>query len=55
MGARTWEDATLDAVRREAARNPGGRFSRESLITNELERIVAETGSDGKTPHQTLS
>lgn len=49
-----WRDAVWAAVQREAERSKGG-FTRRQLIENELDRICRETGSEGRTPEQTLS
>lgn len=52
---RLWREAVWDAVLREAARSSDRRVTRSDLIDRELGRIVAETGSVGLTPEQTLS
>ena len=49
----SWRDAVWQAAQRQTATGAG--FTREALIANELARIVAETGSTGATPAQTLS
>lgn len=49
-----WRDSVWAAVRRQAAAN-GGAFTRAGPLAEELPRIVAETGSRGETPEQTLS
>jgi putative restriction endonuclease len=43
------------AVTRVIRRSGRRTFSRQELIDHELDRIVEETRSDGRTPHQTLS
>jgi len=53
--ARTWSEAVDAAVRRFVARTGSPVFSRQALIDAELDAIVADTGSAGATPHQTLS
>lgn len=47
-----WRQAVWEAVQRRAAK---GAVTRADLIAFELERIVADVGSKGATPHQTLS
>lgn len=47
-----WRNAVWEAVQRRAH---NGYFTRADLIDHELDRIVAEVGSRGQTPHQTLS
>jgi hypothetical protein len=49
-----WRDSVWAAVRRRAAAS-GGAFTRADLLAGELAQIVAETGSQGKSPEQTLS
>ena len=49
-----WRDSVWAAVRRRAV-DSGGAFTRAELIAAELPQIVAETGSKGDTPEQTLS
>lgn len=53
MGA--WTDAVAAAVRRMAAKSRDGNFMRQDLIDQELPTIVANVGSEGATPEQTLS
>lgn len=55
FGMMTWSEAVEAAVRRRAARNDDGLFTRTALIEDELEQIVDDCGSTGATPHQTLS
>jgi hypothetical protein len=55
MLPRNWRDSVLDAMRRRAARDPEGVVHRNDLIRHELDQIVAESESDGRTPEQTLS
>lgn len=50
--ASKWKKAVWDAVQRRAR---SGLVTREALIDFELPRIIAEVGSVGQTPHQTLS
>jgi putative restriction endonuclease len=53
--ARSWSEAVDAAVRRFVARTGSSVFTRQALIDAELDAIVAEVGSAGATPHQTLS
>jgi putative restriction endonuclease len=55
MAGRDWSEVVEEAVRRhvDSTRDPG--FTRQELIDAELDRIVSETGSEGETPHMTLS
>lgn len=52
---RSWSDAVADAVRRHVSNSNSSLFTRQALIDAELDAIVADTGSAGATPHQTLS
>jgi hypothetical protein len=49
----TWRDAVWAAIQRQASH--GASFSRQELITGQLEAIKADVGSVGATPAQTLS
>lgn len=51
----SWTIAVENAVRRHVAKTGSSIFSRQALIDSQLDAIVAETGSAGATPHQTLS
>lgn len=53
--AKTWTDAIDAAVRRHVARTGSPVFTRQALMDAELDAIIADTGSAGATPHQTLS
>ena len=55
MAGVDWSGSVEIAVRRLAARQGSMAFTRASLIDEELERIVHETGSRGATPAMTLS
>lgn len=55
MSGKNWSEAVTDAVRRHVARTGSALFTRQALIDAELDAIVADTGSAGATPHQTLS
>lgn len=50
-----WRDAVLDALHRFSARHGTRLVDRQSLISEEMDQIVRETGSQGQTPEQTLS
>lgn len=51
----TWKEAVEAAVKREAARNANGVFTRQDLLANERARIQADCGGGGETPEQTIS
>ena len=53
MSLRT--EALRAAVRRQAATSPDGSFTRQVLLDDEMDRIVADAGCEGATPHQTMS
>lgn len=55
MVGRSWSEAVATAVRRHVAKTGSRLFTRQALIDAELDAIVADTGSAGATPHQTLS
>jgi putative restriction endonuclease len=55
VSARDWSEVVEAAVRRHVSATGSAEFSRQELCDAELARIVEETGSQGKTPHQTLS
>lgn len=55
MAGRDWSEVVEEAVRRHAGQSANSEFTRQELCDAELDWIVAETGSEGKTPHQTLS
>jgi putative restriction endonuclease len=44
-----------EAVRRHVGSTGDPVFTRQELIDSEMNRIVSETGSEGATPHMTLS
>lgn len=52
---RRWRDSVASGVTRVVRRSGRRTFSRNELIDHELGRIVEETRSAGRTPHQTLS
>jgi putative restriction endonuclease len=53
--SKSWTEAVTDAVQRHVAKTGSSIFTRQALIDAELDAIVADTGSAGATPHQTLS
>lgn len=55
MAGRNWSEAVTNAVRRHVAETGSPIFTRQALIDSQLDAIVADTGSAGATPHQTLS
>jgi putative restriction endonuclease len=55
MAGRDWSEVVEEAVRRHVASTGNQDFTRQELIDAELDRIVSETGSEGATPHMTLS
>lgn len=55
MADKSWSKAVISAVRRHVQRTGSTIFSRQALIDGEMEAIVADTGSTGATPWQTLS
>ena len=55
MSGRDWSEVVEEAVRRHVDTSGDAVFTRQELVDAELNRIVSETGSEGETPHQTLS
>lgn len=53
--AQSWSTAVQEAVRRHVASTGSSLFTRQALIDDQLDWIVAATGSLGATPHMTLS
>jgi hypothetical protein len=51
----TWKEAVEAAVRREAAKNSNGVFTRQDLLANEQAHIESDCGGSGETPGQTIS
>lgn len=51
----TWKNAVREAIARLVQKTGNRRFSRHSLIDEELDQIVADVQSAGATPQQTLS
>lgn len=51
----TWREAVEAAVRREAAKDSAGVFTRQDLLANERSRIILDCGGGGETPDQTIS
>lgn len=55
MLGKSWSEAVASAVQRHVAKTGSRVFTRQALMEAELDAIVADTGSAGATPHQTLS
>jgi putative restriction endonuclease len=55
MAGRDWSEVVEEAVRRHVDSTADSVFTRQELVDAELNRIISETGSEGETPHQTLS
>jgi putative restriction endonuclease len=55
MAGRDWSEVVEEAVRRHVDSTGDSTFTRQELMDSEMNRIVSETGSEGATPHQTLS
>ena len=51
----TWVEAVRMAVLRSCARHGRKDFYRQEIIAEDLDQIVKDTGSAGKTPDQTLT
>jgi hypothetical protein len=51
----TWRDAVEAAVRRQAAKDSNGVFTRQDLLSAEQSRIRSECDGGGETPEQTIS
>ena len=51
----TWEEAVRDAIERLCQRTGSKEFSRQQLLESELDRIIIDTGSKGRTPDLTVS
>ena len=51
----TWQESVVGAIQRLTSRTGNKVFTRQELIDSEIGQIVAETGSAGETPDQTLS
>lgn len=50
-----WPESVKNAIIRSAQKYGTSVVTRRALVTDELDRIVRETESEGKTPDQTLS
>jgi hypothetical protein len=50
-----WKESVEKAIKRLTKKTGSRVFSRRQLIEFELDQVIGEVGSDGKTPHQTLS
>jgi hypothetical protein len=55
MAGRDWSEVVEEAVRRHVDSTGDPVFTRQDLQDAGMSRIVSQTGSEGKTPHQTLS
>jgi hypothetical protein len=55
MAGRDWSEVVEEAVRRHVDSTGDPVFTRQEFVAAEMSRIVSETGSEGETPHQTLS
>ncbi len=55
MSGRDWSEVVEEAVRRHVDSTGDPVFTRQELQDAEMSHIVSETGSEGQTPHQTLS
>ncbi len=51
----SWRDAVRGAIKRLSAKHGAKAFTRQQLVDEELDAVVAELGSKGATPAQTLS
>jgi len=51
----SWKKAVKEAIRRFIERKDEPTFSRQNLIDEEMDYIKKATGTEGKTPEQTLS
>lgn len=51
----TWQNAVKSGLERYSVRNLTVKIERSKFLQQELERIIFETGSYGKTPAQTVS
>lgn len=51
----TWREAVEAAVRRQAAKDSNGVFTRQDLLAAEQDRIQSDCGGGGDTPEQTIS
>ncbi len=52
---KTWREAVIDSIKRIIHKKKSYFFSRQEIISFELEQIEQETSSHGVTPSQTLS
>lgn len=51
----TWKESTIEALTRMSLRHRRNFFTRTEIIDEELENIIRDVGSIGRTPAQTLS
>ena len=50
-----WQNAVRLAISRHCRATKSDMFTRAGLINSQLDKIIADTGSKGATPEQTLS
>lgn len=50
-----WQDAVRLAIGRHCRATKSDIFTRKGLMKSQMDRIIADTGSMGATPDQTLS
>jgi putative restriction endonuclease len=55
VATKSWSETVISAVRRHVQNTGSTLFTRQALIDSEMPTILAETGSTGATPWQTLS
>ncbi len=51
----TWRESVIEGIRRLVNRKSSVLFTRQEILSEEIDRIAEEAGSDGETPGQTLS
>ncbi len=51
----TWREAVIRGIKRLIDRKSSVLFTRQDLLSEEIDRIAEEAGSSGETPGQTLS
>lgn len=55
MAGKDWSEVVEGAVRQHVASTGSAEFTRQDFMDSKLDWIISETGSQGQTPHQTLS
>ena len=55
LGSMTWKDAVLLALSRLAKRRSSRIVTRQKILEEELDQIISDTQTDGRTPGQTLN